>query len=132
MVGIFPGARLCKIPDYLTNHTSCTYHLIYISNIFSKTVTKRKRDMIVFQVSSRSVQLTTPPKKRTRFLPYQRYIIARVLGALLFASLIFGLFAIPGHSDIVFFLIPVLLSLTTAQPQRYNIDKLLNGTPVYL
>jgi serine phosphatase RsbU (regulator of sigma subunit) len=51
---------------------------------------------------------------------------------LLFASLIFGLFAIPGHSDIVFFLIPVLLSLTTAQPQRYNIDKLLNGTPVYL
>jgi serine phosphatase RsbU (regulator of sigma subunit) len=42
------------------------------------------------------------------------------------------LFAIPGHSDIVFFLIPVLLSLTTAQPQRYNIDKLLNGTPVYL
>lgn len=88
--------------------------------------------MIVFQVSSRSVQLTTPPKKRTRFLPYQRYIIARVLGALLFASLIFGLFAIPGHSDIVFFLIPVLLSLTTAQPQRYNIDKLLNGTPVYL
>jgi len=88
--------------------------------------------MIVFRVSSRSVQLTTPPKKRTRFLPYQRYIIARVLGALLFASLIFGLFAIPGHSDIVFFLIPVLLSLTTAQPQRYNIDKLLNGTPVYL
>jgi serine phosphatase RsbU (regulator of sigma subunit) len=88
--------------------------------------------MAVFQVSSKNVQLAAPPKKRTRFLPYQRYIIARVVGALLFATLILALFGIPGHSDLVFFLIPVLLSLTTAQPQRYNIDKLLNGAPVYL
>jgi len=87
--------------------------------------------MAVFQVSSRSVQLAAPPRKRTRFLPYQQYIITRVVGALLYASLLFVLFAILSH-DIVFFLIPVLLSLTTAQPQRYNINKLLNGTPVYL
>jgi serine phosphatase RsbU (regulator of sigma subunit) len=87
--------------------------------------------MLVFQVSSRNVQLAAPPKKRTRFLPYQQYIITRVVGALLYASLLFALFAILSH-DIVFFLIPVLLSLTTAQPQRYNINKLLNGAPVYL
>src|SRR6266480_3040111 len=92
---------------------------------------KRKRDMLVFQVSSRSVQLAAPPRKRTRFLPYQQYIITRVVGALLYASLLFALFAILSH-DIVFFLIPVLLSITTAQPQRYNINKLLNGAPVYL
>jgi serine phosphatase RsbU (regulator of sigma subunit) len=87
--------------------------------------------MAVFQVSSRSVQLAAPPKKRTRFLPYQRYILARVVGAILYAGLIFALFAILSQ-DIVFFFIPVLLSLTTAQPQRYNINKLLNGTPIYL
>ncbi len=87
--------------------------------------------MAVFQVSSRSVQLAAPPKKRTRFLPYQRFIIARVVGAILYAGLLFALFALLSH-DIVFFLIPVLLSLTTAQPQRYNINKLLNGTPIYL
>src|SRR6266516_2619287 len=92
---------------------------------------KRKRDMLVFQVSSRSVQLAATPRKRTQFLPYQHYIITRVVGALLYASLLFALFAILSH-DIVFFLIPVLLSLTTAQPQRYNINKLLNGTPIYL
>ena len=77
------------------------------------------------------MQLAAPPRKRTRFLPYQQYIITRVVGALLYASLLFALFAILSH-DIVFFLIPVLLSLTTAQPQRYNINKLLNGAPVYL
>src|SRR6266581_3914024 len=87
--------------------------------------------MAVFQVSSRSVQLAAPPKKRTRFLPYQRYIFARVVGAILYAGLILALFAILSH-DIVFFLIPALLSLSTAQPQRYNINKLLNGTPIYL
>src|SRR2546429_585528 len=87
--------------------------------------------MHVFQVSSRRVQLASPPRKRTRFLPYQQYIITRVIAALLYASLLFTLFAILSH-DIVFFLIPVLLSLTTAQPQRYNINKLLNGAPLYL
>jgi serine phosphatase RsbU (regulator of sigma subunit) len=87
--------------------------------------------MAVFQVLSRSVQLAAPPKKRTRFLPYQRYIIARVVSAILYFGLIFSLFTILSQ-DIVFFLIPVLLSLTTAQPQRYNITKLLNGTPIYL
>src|SRR6266705_2952772 len=87
--------------------------------------------MAVFQVLSRSVQLAAPPKKRTRFLPYQQYIIARVVSAILYFGLIFSLFTILSQ-DIVFFLIPVLLSLTTAQPQRYNINKLLNGTPIYL
>jgi serine phosphatase RsbU (regulator of sigma subunit) len=87
--------------------------------------------MVIFQVLSRSMQFTSPPKKRTRFLPYQRYIITRALSVLLYASLLVSLFAILNH-DIVFFLIPVLLSLTIAQPQRYNINKLLNGAPVYL
>ena len=87
--------------------------------------------MLVFQVSSRSVQLVAPPRKRNRFLPYQQYIITRVVGTLLYASLLFVLF-LTLSQDIVFFLIPVLLSLTTAQPQRYNINKLLNGAPVYL
>ncbi len=87
--------------------------------------------MAVFQVLSRSVQLAAPPKKRTRFLPYQQYIIARVVSAILYFGLIFSLFTILSQ-DIVFFLIPVLLSLTTTQPQRYNINKLLNGTPIYL
>src|SRR5205085_11414899 len=101
------------------------------SRSYRQLMDKMKRDMLVFHVTSRSVHLATPPRKRTRFLPYQRYNITRVISALLYASLLFALFAILSH-DIVFCLIPVLLSLTTAQPQRYNINKLLNGAPVYL
>ncbi len=54
--------------------------------------------MLVFQVSSRGVQLVAPPRKRTRFLPYQQYIITRVIGALLYASLLFALFALTSFS----------------------------------
>jgi serine phosphatase RsbU (regulator of sigma subunit) len=92
---------------------------------------ERKRALAVFQVLSRRAQLAAPPRKHTRLLPYQQYIIARVLGALLLASLIIGLLATVSH-DIVFFLIPVLLSISTAQPQHYNLNKLLSGAPVYL
>src|SRR5712691_5166178 len=54
-------------------------------------VAERKRAMSVFQVSSRSVQLAAPPKKRTRRFPSQWYLVARavvsgLIGAAIFTS----------------------------------------------
>jgi len=37
--------------------------------------------MPVFQVSSRSVQLPGPPRKRTRRFPSQWYVVTRVVGS---------------------------------------------------
>jgi serine phosphatase RsbU (regulator of sigma subunit) len=77
------------------------------------------------------MQSAVPPRKRTSFFPYQQYIITRIISILLYASLLVVLFVVL-RNEIVFFFIPVLLSLTFAQPQRYNINKLLNGAPIYL
>src|SRR2546423_3271477 len=86
--------------------------------------------MPVFQVSSRTVQLSSPPKKRTRRFPSQWYVVARAVVSGLVGSAIFTLLARFGPT--VFFLLPVLVSLGWGQPQRYDIIKLLHSTPVYL
>src|SRR5579884_2713718 len=91
--------------------------------------------MPVFQVTSRSLQSSPPPKKRGRRFPLQWYIIHRlVLGAAI-VGLIFGFlitrFTQQTH-DAVFILLPVLLSLATAQFRGYNFNALFNGTLVYL
>lgn len=91
--------------------------------------------MPVFQVSSKSVQSTTPPKKRARRFPSQWYVVMRFLIGGSIAGLIFGFlvtrFAQQSH-DAVFVLLPVLLSLATAQFRGYNLKALFNGTLVYL
>jgi len=86
--------------------------------------------MPVFQVLSRTVPLSAPPKKRTRRFPSQWYVVARALVSGLVGGAIFTLLARFGPT--VFFLLPVLVSLSWGQPQRYDIIKLLHSTPVYL
>jgi len=89
--------------------------------------------MPVFQVSSRSLQLAAPPRKRTRRLPSLGYRIARTLVGGLIGGLLFTLvLTVLGHPDTVFILLPVLVSLSWAQPQRYNLSKFLNSAPLYL
>lgn len=86
--------------------------------------------MPVFQVTSRTVQLTAPPKKRRQRFPSQWYVVARVIGSGLIGA---GIFTALAHfGPIVFFLLPVIVSLTWAQPQRYDIIKLLHSTRIYL
>ena len=87
--------------------------------------------MAVFQVSSRSVQHPGPPRKRTRRFPAQWYAVARVVGSGFIGGVFFTLLVQVGHNT-VFILLPVMVSLTWAQPQRYNISKLLQSTPLYL
>ena len=75
--------------------------------------------MAVFQVSSRSVQRSEPPRKRARRFPSQWYVVARAVGSGFIGGIFFTLLVQFGHST-VFILLPVLVSLTWAQPQRYN------------
>ncbi|HKV58839.1 MAG TPA: GAF domain-containing SpoIIE family protein phosphatase [Ktedonobacteraceae bacterium] len=89
--------------------------------------------MPAFQVTSISPPSAIPPKKRARRLPYQWYVVTRALiggtiGGLLF-TLLLNIF---GHPDTFFILLPVFVSLTWAQPLRYNIGKFLSSTPIYL
>jgi serine phosphatase RsbU (regulator of sigma subunit) len=71
--------------------------------------------MPVFQVSSRSLQLAAPPRKRTRRLPSLGYRIARTLVGGLIGGLLFTLvLTVLGHPDTVFILLPVLVSLPLA------------------
>ena len=88
--------------------------------------------MAVFQVSSRSVQHPGPPRKRTRRFPAQWYAVARVVGSGFIGGVFFTLLTILFGRNTVFILLPVLVSLTWAQPQRYNISKFYTSTPLYL
>src|SRR5260221_718917 len=88
--------------------------------------------MLVFQVSSRSVQFPGPPRKRARRFPSQWYVFARVVVSGFIGGTFFTLLTVLFGRNIVFILLPVLVSLTWAQPQRYNINKFLTSTPVYL
>ena len=87
--------------------------------------------MTVFQVLSRSVQHPGPPRKRTRRFPSQWYVVARVVGSGFIGGAFFTLLVQVGHNT-VFILLPMMVSLTWAQAQRYNISKLLHSTPLYL
>jgi hypothetical protein len=85
--------------------------------------------MAIFQVSSRSVQLPGPPKKRARRFPSQWYIVARVVVSGFIGGTFFTLLTILFGRNTVFILLPMLVSLTWAQPQRYNISKFYTSTP---
>lgn len=89
--------------------------------------------MPVFQVTSTGPQLAAPPKKRARRLPYQWYLVARAMVGGLIGGLLFTLLLdIFRHPASFFILLPVLVSLTWAQPLRYNLGKFLSSTPLYL
>lgn len=91
--------------------------------------------MPVFQVFSESVPSTSSPKKRARRFQPQWYVVVRFLVAGSIAGLIFGTlvtrFTQQSH-DVIFVLLPVLLSLATAQFRGYNLKALFTGTLVYL
>ena len=89
--------------------------------------------MPIYQVTSIQPQLAAPPKKRARRLPYQSYILARAFMAGAIGGLLFTLLlTIFGHSPAFYILLPIFVSLTWAQPLRYNIGKFLSSTPLYL
>ncbi|HEX6551301.1 MAG TPA: GAF domain-containing SpoIIE family protein phosphatase [Ktedonobacteraceae bacterium] len=95
--------------------------------------------MPVFQVSSRSVQLAAPPKKKPRRLRPEWSAIIRFVLAVNAAGGLFALLAIFIHPDIKFILLPVFVYLAVTQFQRYNLklpsfmlNVFLNTTPVYL
>lgn len=89
--------------------------------------------MAIFQVSSKMVQLPAPPKKRARRFPTQWYFVARIFVGGITAGLLFtALTNFFGRYDILFVLLPVFLSLGTAQFQGYNLRTLFNGTLIYL
>ncbi len=95
--------------------------------------------MPVFQVSSRSVQLAAPPKKKPRRLRPEWSAVIRFVLAVSAAGGLFALLAIFIHSDIKFILLPVFVYLAVTQFQRYNLklpsfvlNMFLNATPVYL
>jgi serine phosphatase RsbU (regulator of sigma subunit) len=96
--------------------------------------------MAVFQVSSRSVQLAAPPKKKPRRLRPEWLAIIRFVVAVGAAG---GLFALltnfKGSNDTIFLLLPVFVYLAATQVQRYNLklplltlNMFLNNTPAYL
>ncbi|TMD69366.1 MAG: GAF domain-containing protein, partial [Chloroflexi bacterium] len=95
--------------------------------------------MPVFQVSSRSVQLAVPPKKKPRRLRPEWSAVIRFVLAVSAAGGLFALLAIFIHTDIKFILLPVFVYLAVTQFQRYNLkfpsfvlNMILNATPVYL
>lgn len=94
--------------------------------------------MPVFQVSTRSVQLVAPPKKKPRRL---RPEWSATIGFVVAVSAAGGSFALltifKGSNDTVFILLPVLVYLAAVQFQHYNFklpvfSLFLNSSPVYL
>jgi serine phosphatase RsbU (regulator of sigma subunit) len=86
--------------------------------------------MATFQVLTKNVPSTTPPKKHIQRFLYQKEIITRlIVGGLIGGTLITFLV---NHGIIMFIFLPMIVSLTWAQAQHYNIRKLLNSTPAYL
>ena len=94
--------------------------------------------MPVFQVSTRSVQLVAPPKKKPRRLRQEWSAAIRFVVAVSAAGGSFALLTIfKGSNDTVFILLPVLVYLAAVQFQHYNFklpvfSLFLNSSPVYL
>src|SRR5258708_33150195 len=95
--------------------------------------------MAVFQVSSRTVQLAAPPKKKPRRLRQEWTAVISFIVAVGAAGGLFALLTIFIHFDIKFLLLPVFVYLAAVQFRRYNVkvpgfvlNMLLNSTPVYL
>src|SRR5436190_2320611 len=95
--------------------------------------------MPVFQVSSRSVQLAAPPKKKPRLIRPEWSAVIRFILAVSAAGGLFALLANLIHSNIKFILLPVFVYLAVTQFQRYNLKRpsfvltiFLNTTLVYL
>ncbi len=95
--------------------------------------------MAVFQVSSRTVQLAAPPKKKPRRLRQEWTAVISFIVAVGAAGGLFALLTIFIHFDIKFILLPVFVYLAAVQFRRYNVkfpvfvlNMLLNSTPAYL
>ena len=91
-------------------------------------VTKRKRDMAIFQVSSRTVQLPGPPKKRPTRVRQLWYTVLRLVAGGLFIGALVTLLSSIGLSLLFFLLLPVCMSFIVTRSQLSN---LLHGTLLY-
>jgi len=82
---------------------------------------QKKRAMLIFQVSSRSVQQAVPPKKKPRRFRQEWSDVIRFVLVVNAAGWFFSLLTIfRGSNDTVFILLPVFLSLAIGQALRYN------------
>jgi hypothetical protein len=87
-----------------------------------------RKKLLVFQVSSRSVQSSGPPKKRpTRIRKWWFTVLRIVCGGLIIAALANLLFIV-GLSILFFLLLPVCISLIWTPSQ---LSKLLHGSLLY-
>lgn len=89
--------------------------------------------MLTFQVVSRVAQVPAAPKRRPRRFGREWVAILRVFIGMNIATAIFIPAVIFLHfSDAIFILLPVLLSLTISQAQRFNRNLPIGGTPRYI
>src|SRR5437588_504924 len=80
--------------------------------------------MSIFQVSSRSVQVAAPPKKKPRRLRREWSIVIHFVLAVSGAGGLFALLTIFIHSDIKFLLLPVFVYLAATLLQAIDLDQL--------
>ncbi len=96
--------------------------------------------MPVFQISSQRTQVSAPPKRPRVRIPYQWSFVARVIVGFNIAGFTFGFvvvryggaLTILGIANIVFILLPVLVSFASAQFQGYDLSVFFRATPLYL
>lgn len=96
--------------------------------------------MPVFQVSSQKTQTSAPPKKPRVRIPYQWSFVARLIVGFNIAGFTFGFVVVHyggaltifGIANIVFILLPVLVSFASAQFQGYDLSVFFRATPLYL
>src|SRR5947209_9156604 len=121
-------------PHYLGRHYACILELSITSEITAmahepiacdKIVAERKRNMPVFQVTSRTVQPFGRPTRRTRHTNWWRDFMLRLLVAGLIISVLATLLPRFGLSVLFFLLLPVIVSVLTAYPHHYGHKVLL-------
>jgi serine phosphatase RsbU (regulator of sigma subunit) len=88
--------------------------------------------MSLFQVLTRIASLSSPPRKRRKRLNSTWSTIIRVHRSIVIIVLLFILILDILHSNYVFILLPVFLSLITVGSRRYDLSLFLTSTPLYL
>lgn len=96
--------------------------------------------MPVFQISSQRTLTSAPPKRPRIRIPYQWSFVARLIVGFNVAGFTFGFVVVRyggaltifGLPNIVFVLLPVLVSFASAQFQGYDLGVFFRATPLYL
>jgi K+-sensing histidine kinase KdpD len=96
---------------------------------------ERKLVMAIFQISSRSVQLAAPPKKKPRRLRQEWSAVIPVVRSMIISALLFVTLLNISGSNYTFILLPVFLSLFITSSRyyarHYTLNMILNSTLLY-